>query len=143
MDIAKFFVDIPLIKIIEPMAWQAAKTSDHIGVLGTLASAIGPTINLINEKVRAAGKKADITTGLCDEAFQALISGQKEKHDELLKKAAQTMALNVGVIVLAQGSMAGMADELCIQTGIPVLSCLRSGVRGAADLLGQTLAGGT
>jgi phosphoribosylcarboxyaminoimidazole (NCAIR) mutase len=53
---------------------------------------------------------------------------QPEKHDELVTAAAEQVAKQADVIVLAQGSMARMEIALAARTGKPVLSSPRRGV---------------
>ncbi|MDO8685149.1 MAG: aspartate/glutamate racemase family protein [Clostridiales bacterium] len=137
MDVARAFVDIPVLKINEPMAKEAVEISVKIGVIGTLASVIDPTVRLIKSKAAEIDKKVEIKYELCDEAFRALISGDRKKHDDLLREKVRAMSGDVGVIVLAQGSMAGMTEELGNITGLPVLACLRSGVKAAGKVINK------
>ena len=53
---------------------------------------------------------------------------QPEKHDDLVTAAAEQIARQADVIVLAQGSMARMEMALAQRTGKPVLSSPRRGV---------------
>ena len=63
-----------------------------------------------------------------DEKIEALVAKQPEKHDALVTEAAERVAGEADVIVLAQGSMARMEAALAAKTGKPVLSSPRRGV---------------
>jgi phosphoribosylcarboxyaminoimidazole (NCAIR) mutase len=69
-----------------------------------------------------------VVEGLAQGAFEALMAKQPEKHDELVTAAAEQVAKQADVIVLAQGSMARMETALAARTGKPVLSSPRRGV---------------
>jgi hypothetical protein len=58
------------------------------------------------------------------------MSGDRETHDQLILEASKKVSDQVEMIVLAQGSMARMADELAKVTGKIVLSSPESGVLG-------------
>ena len=55
-------------------------------------------------------------------------TGDGGRHDELLMATALRLAGDVDLLVLAQGSMARMEEEIAEATGKPVLSSPRSGV---------------
>lgn len=135
VDVAKNFVDIPVLKINEPIAIEAVKNATKIGVMGTLSSVVGPTERLIERKAKEMKKKVNIKSIVCEEAFKALIRGDKEKHNQLLLKEAGKIAKNVDIIVLAQGSMTSFAPVLSERTGLKVLTCLELGIKAAGDVL--------
>lgn len=137
VDVAKNLVNIPVMKIDEPMAIEAVKNATKIGVIGTLSSVVGPSKRLIERKAKEMKKKVNIKSIVCEEAFKALIKGDKEKHNQLLLKEADKIAKNVDIIVLAQGSMTSLAPILSERTGLKVLTCLESGIRAAGEVLSQ------
>ena len=122
VDIVKRLVSRLVLKIDEPMAEAAVAKGGRIGIVATVATTLDPTSNLLREKALEAGKKVSISTALCQEAFQAILQGDTERHDRMVTEKAITLARDVDVLVLAQGSMARLALPLSQQVSIPVLS---------------------
>lgn len=127
-------ISIPLIKIDDVMAERAVVTGSRIGVVATVKTTLEPTVRLIRAKAAAAGKSIDVTEALAEGAFQALLDGKSELHDEIVKRTIESLADKVDVIVLAQVSMARLVPAL---TGmkVPVLSSPQSGVEAVRDAL--------
>lgn len=121
-DAARRFMDTPILKIDEPMAREAICTYRNIGVLATLPTTLKPTVSLIHREAESAGKSVTVVEGLADGAYQALVDGSLDAHDERIGEAAEKLSDEVEAIVLAQGSMARMEKSLHEKTGIPVLS---------------------
>ena len=127
-------ISIPLIKIDDVMAERAVATGSRIGVVATVKTTLEPTVRLIRAKAAAAGKSIDVTEALAEGAFQSLLDGKSELHDEIVKRTIESLADKVDVIVLAQVSMARLVPAL---TGmkVPVLSSPQSGVEAVRDAL--------
>ena len=125
---ARSLVAIPLVKIDDAMAAEAVRTGARVGVLATLQTTLAPTVRLVKAQAAAAGRSVSVVEGLAQGAFEALMAKQPEKHDELVTAAAEQVAKQADVIVLAQGSMARMETALAQCTGKPVLSSPRRGV---------------
>jgi Asp/Glu/hydantoin racemase len=125
---ARSLVAIPLVKIDDAMAAEAVRTGARVGVLATLQTTLAPTVRLVKAQAMAAGRSVSVVEGLARGAFEALMAKQPEKHDELVTAAAEQVAKQADVIVLAQGSMARMEAALAQRTGKPVLSSPRRGV---------------
>ena len=121
-------LDIPLVKIDDAMAREAVAKGSVIGVLATLSTTLDPTIRLLMHFAREAGKEVQVKRGLAEGAFQAVISGDRKTHDDLILKAAMKLAPGVDLFVLAQGSMARMEKQLAESTGKSVLSSPEKGV---------------
>lgn len=138
---ARSMVKIPLLKIDDPMAAEAVRTANRIGVIATLPTTLAPTVKLLQTMAATQQKQIEVTEGLAEGAFQAMMSGDRETHDALITKASERIASNVDLIVLAQGSMARMQDKLCALTGIPVLSSPLSGVLGVKDFIDKHMNG--
>ncbi|MCG8698388.1 MAG: aspartate/glutamate racemase family protein [Bacteroidales bacterium] len=127
-QLARDFLSIPLVKIDDAMAEEAVNTSKSIGVMATLPTTLQPTIKLIESFALQANKQVKIVEGLAKGAFEAVISGDKEKHDHLILEAAKKISSSVDIIVLAQGSMARMQQTLANATGKKVLASPLMGV---------------
>ncbi|CAH0123221.1 aspartate/glutamate racemase family protein [Microbacterium sp. Bi121] len=134
IDVAKDRVDVPIIKVDDAMARDAAAAGGRIGVLATVPTTLGPTADLIRS--HGDGQQIEIVEKLAAGAFNVLMSGDREGHDATVKDAArELLAEGVDRIVLAQASMARLADELAELTGIPVLASPRRGVEDLAEFV--------
>jgi Asp/Glu/hydantoin racemase len=120
-------IGIPLIKIDEVMAEQAVAAGPRIGVVATVKTTLEPTVRLIKAKAATAGRAIEVTEALAEGAFQALLDGKGDLHDDIVKRTIRTLADKVDVIVLAQVSMARLVPSLT-DLKVPVLSSPQSGV---------------
>lgn len=128
VDVARRLVHIPVLKINESMIDEAVKIGDRVAILGTLSSVIEPTVRILKDKAEDAGKKLEIKTILCEDAFKALLSGDTTGHDRMVLEYIKRISKQVDVIVLAQGSMARLVPMIDEDIKIPVLTCIRSGI---------------
>lgn len=135
VDTAKNLVNIPVIKIDEAMAEAAVQKGGSIGVLATLKTTLDPTCRLLENRMSALDKKIDIKRDLCPGAFDMLMAGDLQKHDDKVLEGIRRLSGQVDVIVLAQGSMARLIPQLRQELSIPVLSSLESGVKRVSDVL--------
>jgi Asp/Glu/hydantoin racemase len=136
VDASADFLDVPVLRIDEAMADEAVRLGSRIGVVATLATTLDPTAELVER--RANGKPVEVVRHLCDGAFDALAAGDRERHDELVRNGLRRVSGEVDVIVLAQASMARVADTLGDdERSVPILSSPRLGVQRAAQLLRQ------
>ena len=72
---------VPVLRVDQPMADQAVVTGKKIGVIATLRTTLEPTADLIQRRADKAGKKIELTSTLCEGAFEALMSGDAATHD--------------------------------------------------------------
>ena len=84
----------------------------RIGVIATLPTTLNPTIDLVKRRAAIAGKDVQVVSKLCEGAFDALMSGDTEKHDVMVASALKELSAEVDVIVLAQASMARVVNLL-------------------------------
>ncbi|MEA5257838.1 aspartate/glutamate racemase family protein [Arcicella aquatica] len=103
---------IPVLRVDQPMADLAVQTGKKIGVIATLPTTLGPTSDLVVRRAQKAGKEIELVSILCEGAFEALMSGDSAKHDEIVAKALKELVNQVDVILLAQASMARVVDTL-------------------------------
>lgn len=127
-DVVRPLVDIPVFKIDKPMIEKAIQTGSRIGVVATIPTTLNPTKSFIIEESRKKKKKTMITDILCDDAFNALLAGRIEEHDESVISAIKKLAGEVDVIVLAQVSMARIVPQVEKSIEIPILSSGRTGI---------------
>jgi Asp/Glu/hydantoin racemase len=103
---------VPVLRVDQPMADKAVATGKRIGVIATLSTTLEPTADLIQRRAALAGKQLELTSKLCEGAFEALMSGDAATHDTKVAAALIELSQQVDVIVLAQASMARVVDAL-------------------------------
>ena len=136
VEASRALVAATVLRVDEPMADRAVASGRRIGVIATLPSTLEPTAALIQSRAAAAGKQIDLTTRVVEGAFEAVMSGNGAKHDELVGAALRDMARQVDVIVLAQASMARVVESLRPEDRpVPILSSPRSAVEHLASLI--------
>lgn len=143
VSLAQQLFDIPVLRIDEAMAEAAVKQATNIGVLATLRTTLDPTAALLRAKAADAGRNIHITECLCEGAFPAVLAGDTETHDRILRKALVEDMKGVDVIVLAQASMARVVATLDPSVlKAPVLSSPELAVLSARYALGLNINAG-
>ena len=137
MNVAQEMVNTPVVKIDEGMAEKAAHDGQRIGVLATVPTTLKPTIDLIKEKSISLNRETATREALCEGAFEILMGGDVERHDDIVSKRAEEVAEWADTLVLAQCSMARLAPRLSEETGRPVLSSPYLGVERLKHVLDQ------
>ncbi|WP_114973546.1 aspartate/glutamate racemase family protein [Rhodoferax ferrireducens] len=122
VDIARRIVTQPILKIDDPMASEAARSGPRIGLLCTASSTVEPSSALLRAHAAEQGREIMIKTVLRAEAYQALMAGDRARHDAILYEAATEMSKEVDVLVLAQASLAHLRDRLAAELTCPVLA---------------------
>lgn len=136
VELARSFVQIPVLRVDEAMADQAVQLGRRIGVAATLLTTLEPTAELVRARAAAAGRTPEVVAHLCAGAFEALGRGDAAAHDALVAAGLRDLAARADVIVLAQASMARVAAALGpADQRVPILSSPRSGVERARDVL--------
>jgi Asp/Glu/hydantoin racemase len=136
VTLAQQLFDFPVLRIDEAMAERAVRQAHKIGVLATLSTTLEPTMALLREKAAAAGREVELKECLCAAAFPAVLAGDTETHDRLLRKALTEDLDGVDLIVLAQASMARVVDTLPLGAiKAPVLSSPALAVQHAREVL--------
>jgi Asp/Glu/hydantoin racemase len=127
--------NVPVLRVDQPMADLAVQTGSKIGVIATLPTTLGPTSDLVRRRAIIAGKEIELISRLCEGAFEALMSGDTQKHDTMVAKALIELSAEVDVIVLAQASMARVVDTLPeTEKKVPILASPGLAVQHIADL---------
>ncbi len=134
-DIARKQADCKTLKIDEAMAEKAVELGTRIGVVATVASTVKPSCNLVLTKAKEAGKDVTVTEYLVDGALDILMSGDVDKHNELVISAIRKAEAENDVVVLAQGSMTAILPLLG-ETEKPVLTSPRLAVERVKKELG-------
>ena len=128
---------IPTVKIDEVLAHQAVGTGTKLGVLVTFPPTRAVIENLLRDAVREDGRQVDLTFKFIPEAYEALLGGKYEQHDQLLLAGISELAREpLDAIVFAQVSMARLLKKLP-PTPMPVLSSLPASLRAIRATLGS------
>jgi aspartate/glutamate racemase len=122
VDLGRALIDVPIVKIDEPMAKHAAANYQRIGVVATLPTTLEPTARLVQAQAQTLGKDITIIDGLAEGAYHALINGRADEHDQLIMEVGRRLAEQVDCIVLAQASMMRMQQKLAETANVTVLS---------------------
>jgi Asp/Glu/hydantoin racemase len=135
-EIARSLVSIPVIRVDEAMADEAVRTGTRVGVIATLPTTLEPTASLVRSRAELAGSRVEVTSFLCDGAFAALTNGDPAEHDARVAAGLRELMDRVDVIVLAQATMARVADSMPAESRrVSILSSPRSGLLRASEAL--------
>jgi Asp/Glu/hydantoin racemase len=123
VETAASLATVPVLRVDRPMAEQAVATGKRVGVIATLGTTLEPTADLVQRCAAEAGREIELTARLCEGAFEALMSGDAARHDELVLAALHELQSQVDVIALAQASMARVANLLADdERRVPILA---------------------
>jgi len=117
-------MSIPFLKIDEPMAEQAVRTTDRIGLVATNHTTPKPSTMLIEEVAERFGKKVTVVPRVQADAFLKLSNGDVDGHDNVVVKAVEELLQETDVVILAQISIARVKDKLDEKTKARVYSSL-------------------
>jgi Asp/Glu/hydantoin racemase len=119
------------------MADQAVQAGRRIGVIATLPTTLEPTADLVRRRAALADQDIELTSVLCEGAFDALMSGDAARHDALVAAALKDLSTKVDVVLLAQASMARVVDTLApADRVVPILASPGIAIRHLAEELG-------
>jgi hypothetical protein len=128
---------LPLVKIDDVLARKAVAAGSRLGVFVTFPPTQAATTKLLRETAAEQGRSLELTFRVVPEAYEALLGGDPDRHDELALAAIQEMsALPLDAIVLAQVSMARLLPRLP-PTPMPVLSSLPASLEAVREELGR------
>lgn len=127
---------VPVLRVDQPMADLAVQTGTRIGVIATLPTTLEPTSDLVKRRAAAAGKEIQLTSRLCEGAFEALMSGDAARHDRMVAEALKELSKDVDVILLAQASMARVVDSLDeADKRVPIIASPPQAIKHLASVL--------
>lgn len=142
IDVARKLVRIPVIKIDDAHTEKAVRQARRIGVMATVPTTLRPTVSLLREKAAALGKEIEIRESLSNAAFEALMGGDKERHDAMVIEAARQLAPQVDMILFAQASMTRLAEAVSQATERTVLTSPRLAIEYSKRVLDDLKAPG-
>jgi len=138
VDFARKLVDVPVMKIDEPMAEKAVAAADTVGVLATAKTTLVPSVQLIKQVADKKGKPVKVKSKLISEAFDFFLQGDMENHDRLVKEAGVELAQQTDVLVLAQASMSHLAAEIEKASGTPTLTSPQIAVNALKKMVSES-----
>lgn len=127
-------ISIPMITIDGPMLKEAVMTGEKIGMLITFPPTEKTSKAACLAFAEDLGKKVDVDVVIVEGAREALNQGDKETHDELIRKKAHEIAEKYDVLVFAQVTMLDAAES-CKDLPIPVLTSVKSGIEQLREYL--------
>jgi Asp/Glu/hydantoin racemase len=114
---------LPVLKIDAAMVAEAVRLGPRIGVIATSRTTLEPTRQLLAAEAARTGRDVQIEMRFVEGAFAALLGGDGETHDALVKAEALDLAGRSDVIVLAQASVARVLAAFPeAERPIPILS---------------------
>lgn len=128
---------VPVLRVDRPMAAAAVRaahagapsTPPRVVVVAALAGTLGPTVELVADEARRAGRPCAIDTVLVEGAWERFEAGDPEGYAAVVAEAVDAVR-DAAAVVLAQASMAPAQD--LTRTALPVLSSPRPGLAAAA-----------
>jgi aspartate/glutamate racemase len=133
-DIYGKMLDVPVLKIDQPMAEKAVSMGEKIALVTTNTTTVGPSRRLLERCAAAAGKTIQVKECVVDGAMEMLFRGDTKGHNDLLRAMIEAQDGTCDVIVLAQGSMIAIMPEIT-HVKTPVLTSLPLGVQRAVEML--------
>lgn len=136
VETAATLTKVPVLRVDQPMADKAVQMGRRVGVIATLPTTLEPTSDLVLRRAVVAGKDIQLTARLCEGAFDALMGGKAEVHDEMVAQALKELAQEVDVILLAQASMARVVGQLSEEDKkVPIITSPELAVQHLAKIL--------
>ena len=111
----------PVTRVDRPMAEAAVHAGHRIGVAYSTSATVLPTTSLLWEVAGAAGSAIDLDLIDCEGAWKLFVAGKRDEYLAAVAATIRERAHDVDVVILAQASMAGVADML-VDLQIPVFS---------------------
>jgi hypothetical protein len=130
----------PVLRIDRPMAQAAVAAADHIAVAATFETTLKPTLDLVEQAARDAGREIRIDPCLIENGKSLFEAGDMDGYLAAIAAGLVEAAKSVDLIVLAQASMAPALDKLNSPLPVPVVSSPRSGITEAVAVWRQLYA---
>jgi len=130
-EVAKYCVNIPLIRLDNPVVKQAIEIGKRIGLVATAQTTVQPYLEQVDQIARHSNKIITPVSIFCDGALSALKEDNVKKHDEIVITNIHNKLIRqpVDVLILCQVSLHHMIDQLTGITEIPILSALSSAIQ--------------
>lgn len=136
-DIYRNDVSIPVMKIDEPMAMEAARLGSKVALVATVETTLPPSERMIVAHGKKLGKEIVCDRYLEQDAFAALQNGDRDTHNRILLERMRALdTMGYDVIVMAQVSMRALLPDLT-DLKTPVLTSFYSGLDAVARKLNE------
>ncbi|MGE5071930.1 MAG: aspartate/glutamate racemase family protein, partial [Anaerolineae bacterium] len=136
VDASRSFVSVPVLKIDEPMVNAALAIGSRVGIAATAPTTLKPTTELVRARASALGVPVQVESVLCEGAYDALFSGNPQRHDQIVSEVLRGLMTRNGVVILAQASMARVAQAIPVgEQRVPILSSPRLAMEHVRELL--------
>jgi aspartate/glutamate racemase len=127
-DIYAKVVSIPVVKIDDAMARQAAGIGDRIALIATLPTTLEPSRRAIERYAEAQGRHIEFTGCVDQRAWEAIAAGDPQRHNEILIESIRQLdSGGFDAIVMAQVSMRALLPALK-DVKTPILCSFYSGL---------------
>jgi len=126
------------LRIDRAMADQAVRTGPRVLIAAALESTLAPTKALVLSAAQDAGIAVQPAVLFVEDAWPHFEAGDSVRYIETLASAIRAASAEADVVVLAQASMAPVADALA-DLGIDVLSSPEPGTAHAVALAAAAL----
>ena len=124
---------IRVLRIDRPMAEQAVGSNRRILLCAALRSTFAPTLALLREVATRSTGSLDVVEVFCEGAWPHFERGDHAAYYREVALTIESMARPTDLVLLAQASMAPVA-ELVAHLNIPVLSSPKLGLERAMSL---------
>ncbi len=104
------FPGTPFYAVDQVMVETAVARASRIGVLATFPAGLDQQRELLTREATARGKAIEIVPSLHPEAMQALRRGDAAEHDRIVLAALPALVETTDLVLLAQASMARVAE---------------------------------
>jgi hypothetical protein len=132
---------VDVLRIDRPMAQEAVSSAENITVAATFSTTLKPTLDLVEDAARVAGREVNIVPCLIEGAKELFQAGDTAGYQAAIANGLQQAAQSTDLIVLAQASMAPALAMLDSPLPVPVLSSPESGIKVAIDAWRSAQAG--
>ena len=128
-------LNIPLLKVDQAMVEKALEIGEKIAVIATIGTTLNPSVAMIRDTAEKVGKKVQVDSVLLEDAYQELfLNKNASAHNRIIIEKIREIENFYDVIVLAQGSMVTLLDDLS-DVHTPILTSPRMGVERAKAIL--------
>jgi aspartate/glutamate racemase len=127
---------LPFWRLHDAVADEAIAKASTIGLLATGETPLRAVSALLSRRAAEAGRAPQVIARVASGAFQALIAGREQEHDELVVAELERLAGECEAIVLAQLTIERVIQRLSPATAARVLSSGELGFARAARQLG-------
>lgn len=128
-----------ILTVDAPVAAEIAARFQTIGVIATNPATLDPSTQLVRDTAAGGGRTVRVESVLCPGAYAAYLQGDMSTHDRIVTECLAGLMQRVDAVLLAQASMARIADLLPAgERRARLFSSPQPAMKHLAHLLGQT-----